>query len=327
MITIEYLRKLTDFILLNAYSVSSTGLYNGKAGMSLCLFEVARATEDEQLEEHAFELLQEALLSKNTDVDFENGLSGIGFVFRYLIDKEFIDADFEEMFGEQTQKILDELEKRKPKSLQLLVSIKMIYFLSDLNRVKPNVKVFGAMRSIFEAVELYLSIQFSDFKAINYRNNKQDVMTLFEDYLRLVSYARYTDFLPSLLTVYAELYRQGKIASSLIVACYLDKICSNNSIFEFNDVISNNKGYGLKNTKLELLSLHQCAELYQLLKTNHDVDHKIMDTFEMALFGKEGSDFEQSILKMIPKNTFLAGYGDGVARLLMLSTNLVAPLC
>ncbi len=327
MITIEYLSKLTDFLLLNAYSVSSTGLYNGKAGMSLCLFEVACATEDEQLEEHAFELLQEALLSKNADIDFENGLSGIGFVFRYLIDKKFIEADFEEMFGEQTQKILDGLATRKPESLQLLNSIKMIYFLSDLNSAKPNVKLYEAIRSIFEAVELYLSIQFSDFKTINYRNNKQDVMALFEDYLRLVSYARYTDFPPSLLTVYAELYRQGRIASSLIVAYYLDKICSYNSISEFNDVINNNRSYGLKNCKLELLSLHQCAELYQLLKTNYEVDHKIMDAFEMALFGKEGSDFEQSILKRIPKNTFLAGYGEGVARLLMLSTNLAAPLC
>lgn len=327
MIKEEYLRKLTDFVLLNAYSVCSTGLYNGKAGMSLCLFEVARAMEDEQLEEHAFELVQEALLSKNEDIGFENGLSGVGFVFRYLIDKEFIDADFEEMFGEQTQKILDGLEKRKTEPLQIMNSIKMIYFLSDLNRVKADEKISGAIRSIFEAVELYLSIQFSDFKAINYQNNKQRVLAVFEDYLRLLNYAQYTDFSPSLLAAYAELYRQGRIASSLLVACYLDKICSDNSISEFNDVIRQNKEYGLKDTKIELLSLRQGAELYQLLKTTHDADKIIMDTLETALFGKQGSDVEQSILKMIPKNSYLAGYGDGVARLLLLSTNLTALLC
>lgn len=327
MIKEEYLRKLTDFILLNAYSVSSTGLYNGKAGMSLCLFEVARATEDEQLEEHAFELMQEALLSKNEDIGFENGLSGVGFVFRYLIDKEFLDADFEEMFGEQTQKILDGIEKKKTEPLQLLNSIIMIYFLSDLNRVKADEKISGAIRSIFEAVELYLSIQFSDFKAINYQNNKQSVLAVFEDYLRLLNYARYTDFSPSLLAAYAELYGQGRIASSLLVACYLDKICSDNSISEFKDVICKNKDYGLKDIKIELLSLRQGAELYQLLKTTPNADKKIIDTLETALFGKQGSDVEQSILKMIPKNTYLAGYGDGVARLLVLSTNLTAPLC
>jgi hypothetical protein len=193
--------------------------------------------------------------------------------------------------------------------------------------VKADEKVSGTIRSIFEAVELYLSIQFSDFKTINYQNNKQSVLAVFEDYLRLLNYARYTDFSPSLLGAYAELYRQGRIASSLVVAYYLDRICSDNSISEFKDVIRQNKDYGLKDNKIELLSLRQSAELYQLMKTTHDADPKIIDAFEDSLFGKQGSEFEKSVLKMIPKNTYLAGYGDGVARLLVLSTNLESPLC
>lgn len=70
----DVVRKLCDYILLNAYSVNSTGLYNGKAGFALCLFDVAYKLHDEYLEEQAYELLQEALLSRNEDIGFENGL-------------------------------------------------------------------------------------------------------------------------------------------------------------------------------------------------------------------------------------------------------------
>lgn len=58
------IRKLVDYILLNAYSVNSTGLYNGKAGLSLSLFGAARLLNDDYIEDQAYELLQEALLSK-----------------------------------------------------------------------------------------------------------------------------------------------------------------------------------------------------------------------------------------------------------------------
>lgn len=93
--------KMADYLLLNAYSVNSSGFYNGKAGVSLALFEVSRLLQDEYLEEHAFELLQEALLSKSEDTGFANGLAGIGFVFHYLINNHFVEADFDEIFGDK----------------------------------------------------------------------------------------------------------------------------------------------------------------------------------------------------------------------------------
>lgn len=65
--------KLIDYVLLNAYSTNSAGLYNGKAGLSLCLFEASHFLNNEYLEEQAFELLLEALLTKNNDIGFENG--------------------------------------------------------------------------------------------------------------------------------------------------------------------------------------------------------------------------------------------------------------
>ena len=91
-------KKLSEYVLLNACAVSSSGLYNGKSGMTLSLFEAARYLNDEPLEDHAFELLEETLLVNSEDIGCENGLSGVGYVLLYLIDNEFIDADFDDFF-------------------------------------------------------------------------------------------------------------------------------------------------------------------------------------------------------------------------------------
>jgi hypothetical protein len=50
--------------LLNACSVSSSGLYNGKTGMASALFETGNYLQDEHIEDRAFDLLQEALVTK-----------------------------------------------------------------------------------------------------------------------------------------------------------------------------------------------------------------------------------------------------------------------
>ncbi len=99
-------KGITNSILLNSYNTNKCGLL-GKAGYSLCLFEILRHLDDKMLEDLAFELLQKslALSTNNNDIGFEDGLSGIGFTILYLIENQFIDADFYELFGEQYDKI------------------------------------------------------------------------------------------------------------------------------------------------------------------------------------------------------------------------------
>lgn len=101
------IHKLIDFILLNSNSVNICGLYNGKAGIALALFEAARYLHDDEIENEAFRLLQEALLSKKQDFSFENGLTGIGYALLYLIQNKFVDADFDEIFGTQYKTIIE----------------------------------------------------------------------------------------------------------------------------------------------------------------------------------------------------------------------------
>lgn len=114
-ITPETVRNLTDFVLLNAYSLSSSGLYKGKAGYVLCLFELSRHFNDSKLEEHAFEILREMLLSQTEKIDFGSGLSGIGYALLYVIRHQFIKADFQELFEPQQKRICSEIRQTENK--------------------------------------------------------------------------------------------------------------------------------------------------------------------------------------------------------------------
>lgn len=104
-ISVDTIRRLTEFVWLDACSLASSGLYEGKAGHALCLFEMARYFRDDALEERAFGCLQEALVCRAEAVDCGFGLSGIGSVFLYLIRYSFVENDFQSLFGGQQKKI------------------------------------------------------------------------------------------------------------------------------------------------------------------------------------------------------------------------------
>lgn len=104
-ISVDTIRRLTEFVWLDACSLTSSGLYEGKAGHALCLFEMARYFRDDALEERAFGCLQEALVCRAEAVDCGFGLSGIGSVFLYLIRYSFVENDFQSLFGGQQKKI------------------------------------------------------------------------------------------------------------------------------------------------------------------------------------------------------------------------------
>lgn len=102
---VNLISKVVDYVLLNACSLHSSGLYTGKSGVALALFEVSRLMKDDYWEECAFELLEESLLYKGDDLSFHRGYSGIRFALHYLIEHQFIDADINELFNEQERKL------------------------------------------------------------------------------------------------------------------------------------------------------------------------------------------------------------------------------
>lgn len=314
----EIIHKLTDNLLLSKYQVDSSGLYNGKVGIALGLFEAARYLHDDSIENEAFNLLQESLLSNNKDVSFENGLSGIGSAFFYLIENQFIDADFEEIFKEHCEEIIKRFESIDKQPDFLLSSMKVIYFLTNLSKTRPNDKrIDEIVEKIFRGLELYLSIQFFDFKDIRYIKNKTSVMAVYETYLKLVDYSGYGNFSTSLLNVYANLYRSGRIASSVYIGYYLDKILSKSNLNGYEDVIDGNLYNSIKNIHPDFLLLDQQLDLVKLVN-NMDRKPKFNLLPNLNLIRQS---LEDQIMKTIENGLLSLKYQFCLTRCLIYLTN------
>lgn len=306
----QIIRKLVDYTLLNACSINSSGLFNGKAGIALALFEAAHYLQDEYIEDQAFDLLLEALLSKTEDISFENGLSGIGYVLIYLIENDFINANFDDFFKEQLEKIIAGLDKQKQNSNFLLNSIRITRFLASAKLFrKADKRIDEIIKSLFEANEIYLGIQFFHFKDIDYINNKNVILERFEVYLQMVCECRYANYSRVVLDHYAGLYKKGRIISSYKVSYYLRKIDNEG---KYKDVIEGNKRYsGLKSTKI-----HTLRHRIDLAK----ISGEIGDLQEVILEGNE-KKIEKEVLEHILNGAFTSGYEQGISRLLIYLTN------
>lgn len=241
MIQKAALQELIDYILLNTYKVKSNGLYNGKAGLSLSLFVASDYLQDERLEDKAFDLLQKSLITKSKDFSFENGWSGIGYALLYLIENKLLEADFDEIFGEQHEEIIKSYKNIDKEPIRLINSLQVIYYFSKILNIKrEDVRLQKIIKKIMEGVEMFLIVHFNDFADIRYINDKASVLNIYETYLKLVDYSDYKYLSESVLKDYVELYRKGRIVSSLTTGIYLNKILKKNHIKNYEDVIRNN---------------------------------------------------------------------------------------
>ena len=72
-----------------------------------------------------------------------------------------IEADFDELFREQLEKILTSFDKLNENPNALLKSLRMNYFLKSVQSFrKTDVRIDKTIKSIFKANELYLSVKF-----------------------------------------------------------------------------------------------------------------------------------------------------------------------
>ena len=89
------LERIVNILLLNASFIDNLGLLNGKMGICIFFYHLARKTKSKIYEEFAGELLDEIYdeISIHTPLDFENGLTGIGWGIEYLVQNGFADGN------------------------------------------------------------------------------------------------------------------------------------------------------------------------------------------------------------------------------------------
>jgi hypothetical protein len=311
----EYFNKLIECVLLNACSVNSTDLKNGKSGISLCLFEIARYLHNEDIEDKAFQLLQESLsLYRNKNSHFKSKPIDIGFLLLYLIENKFIDADFNDLFEEDADKILIAIQNLGSYSEKHLI---FVGFLDLFFHVRANLITKNIRDKILDDTANSLEQQFSKFRSINSHVLKINVLYVFESYLK-IAYCCTNYIVPtSLLNVYVDLYRHGKLANSFCVGYYLGKRASNFSDEALTVIAQKNKQYAIQNIYPNQLTLSQQIGYLYLLNEDKVDYTKQINLLESDLFGFSNTEYEKNISRKIPLNSLMSGYQEGIARLLL----------
>ncbi|TKG87813.1 hypothetical protein EYV94_27885 [Puteibacter caeruleilacunae] len=137
-------KRITNALLLKSSFTNNLGLLNGRMGISIYFFHLAKIVRNEIYQDYAEELIDEIYeeINSNTPCDFENGLAGIGWGIEYLVQNNFIDADTDEVLEEFDDRIIHELKYHSPDSIGIkdgLVGLGM-YFLKrkkDISDVTP----------------------------------------------------------------------------------------------------------------------------------------------------------------------------------------------
>ena len=314
-------RKLVNFILRDVELINLPGLFQGKAGLSLSLFIASKFLQDETFEDIAYELLKKSLVINYFDTSFETGLSGIGYVLLYLIENNYLDADFDEIFGEQYQMIIKGFETIEKDPMRLINSLQVIYFLSKVKSIKKeDERIRKIIQKIFEGLELFLIVHFQDFTDIHYINNKEKVLNIYKMYLQLVDYSGYNYFSKSVLEDFAALYRRGRIVSSIETGFYLRNITTKHDISIYDDVVAENISNGINNIYVDTLSLKEridLAKIINIIKPKNDKKYDRLLYFENLRKGKEIED----LLKTIDEKSYPLGYGAGLSRFLIYYVN------
>lgn len=300
----EIVRKLSDYVLLNAFSVESSSLYHGKAGMSLALFTAGRYLDDEYLEEQAADLLEEALLSKISDISFENGLAGIGYTLVHLIKSDYIDADFQDVFEEPFNRIIADCEKFKDDLYNRKHQLRINLFFAKVQEISyRTLDSVNIMEHLFGEVENTLLSHLQWFTDICSTIRKRDVIGLLKEYLKIVSLCKFESFSTEVIDVYAKLYSRGFIASDYELGYYLDKI---DKQCQYQQVALLNKKYSPRYERNS--SLREKLDVLQVVDNPSATFHG-----EIAVLLQK---LEAEMSAFIPHHAASAGYGDGVSRLI-----------
>lgn len=113
-------QRMINTLLLHSSFIDNLGLLNGKMGISIFFYHLARKTGNTIYEDYAGELIDEIYedINPNTPLDFANGLAGIGWGIEYLVQNHFLEANTDEVL-EETDKRLIQLIYHVPHGLGL----------------------------------------------------------------------------------------------------------------------------------------------------------------------------------------------------------------
>lgn len=230
------LHLLSDFIRLSACGLQSAGLATGKAGVAIALFEAARTLQDEAMEDDAYDLLREALLSRHTDLDMKDGWAGIGFALWYLIRYRFVKADFNELFADRLQALRQADDQAQERSIIRTDDTCLLWHATD-DKERCRRAMDSTARLLMEEFDLTLA-------------GKQGKMPKVMRSALLAKYLRrcvlMADYEPDkqVIGTYQEIYDRGMLRSEESIGFYLMELADRHHQDSWNVLARKNLQFG-----------------------------------------------------------------------------------
>lgn len=309
----EFAYKIIEYILLNSSAIRTSGLYNGKAGVALTLFEGARYFHDSYLENEALIVLKETLINKNNVVEFENGLSGIGFMLSHLLKNKYIDGDFYDLFGSSHERIIlgaTALVKQCLSDDFIRRSISILYYLGSFREKDPNVDLI-----VCALLRKYKDILLREMDEIS--SVSLDLL-LFD----LVKYLFILDFLnldidEVILDRYISIYDNNYLKNDFYVGALLRKYINKSNKDHFLHIVESNIKYSILDINLNILSLKECVDyVYFSYKYQLNMDLSCVDNF---LFSHHTlNDLQKRINDVFYPQSARLGISNGLCRYILL---------
>ena len=126
-------------LLMDQNKVEEVGLLNGKMGLAIYFFQLARTYQQEEYKQYASQLLDEVADSLNMQmpIDFATGLTGIGWGIEYLIQNQFIEGDADDILEEMDYVVLNYFISN-PQTIATILSIGHYYIARLIYRIKEE---------------------------------------------------------------------------------------------------------------------------------------------------------------------------------------------
>lgn len=104
------LQRIANTLVLYSYHATDNGLFAGRTGIILFLYRYSQYAGNEYYSEFAGDLLDKVLkASESVPVDFENGLSGIGWTINCLLKEGLVNGDPNEVLQKVDHKVFDQI--------------------------------------------------------------------------------------------------------------------------------------------------------------------------------------------------------------------------
>lgn len=120
-----YLQRISETLIFHSSFLDDIGLFNGKMGIAIFFFHLARKTGIVIYEEYACDLIEQIYESihENMPVGYADGVAGIGVGMEYLIRHKFINANADEMLEDVDKVIFHHTQYHLPSTPEINIGI------------------------------------------------------------------------------------------------------------------------------------------------------------------------------------------------------------